>query len=238
MTSRRAVRYVWPAVPPGGAAEPDASPATSLPGLDIVQTVVEDAAQQRRPQLASALELVGSGAASVMVVPTLRTLAGSLRELVGVIDWLEAAGGALVTEDTGLDTASPAGSTTVALLREVASWEDSPGPDRPSRGRPSLNRLAPELAERIVSLRAGGMSLQAVADQLNAEGIPTPRGGTRWRPSSVQAALGYRRPRPPMPGMPPPPPHVGRPPHAGPPPNAGPPPHAGPPPDAGPPPHA
>jgi hypothetical protein len=38
------------------------------------------------------------------------------------------------------------------------------------------------------------MTLQAIADVLNAEGIPTLRGGAQWRPSSVQSAAGYRRP--------------------------------------------
>jgi hypothetical protein len=38
------------------------------------------------------------------------------------------------------------------------------------------------------------MTLQAIADRLNEEGIPTLRGGKQWRPSSVQAATGYRRP--------------------------------------------
>jgi hypothetical protein len=37
------------------------------------------------------------------------------------------------------------------------------------------------------------MTLQAIADQLNAEGVPTPRGGAKWRPSSVQTAAGYKR---------------------------------------------
>jgi recombinase len=44
-------------------------------------------------------------------------------------------------------------------------------------------------------MREQGMTLQAIADQLNDEGIPTIRGGKKWRPSSVQAAAGYRRPR-------------------------------------------
>ena len=44
-------------------------------------------------------------------------------------------------------------------------------------------------------MRDGVMTLQAIADRLNAEGVPTLRGGTRWRPSSVQAAAGYRRPK-------------------------------------------
>ena len=43
-------------------------------------------------------------------------------------------------------------------------------------------------------MRNANMTLQAIADQLNAEGVPTLRGGAMWRPSSVQAALGYRRP--------------------------------------------
>jgi recombinase len=42
-------------------------------------------------------------------------------------------------------------------------------------------------------MRAQGMTLQAIADQLNEEGVPTVRGGTKWRHSSVQAAAGYRR---------------------------------------------
>ena len=43
-------------------------------------------------------------------------------------------------------------------------------------------------------MRAQGLSLQAICDILNAEGVPTLRGGTHWRPSSVQAATGYKRP--------------------------------------------
>ena len=37
--------------------------------------------------------------------------------------------------------------------------------------------------------------LQAIADTLNERGVPTLRGGQQWRPSSVQAAAGYRRPK-------------------------------------------
>ena len=52
----------------------------------------------------------------------------------------------------------------------------------------------PALKERIVTMRTSGMTLQAIADVLNAEGVPTLRGGAKWRPSSVQSAAGYRRP--------------------------------------------
>ena len=33
------------------------------------------------------------------------------------------------------------------------------------------------------------MTLQAICDTLNAEGVPTPRGGTHWRPTSLRSIL-------------------------------------------------
>jgi hypothetical protein len=59
-------------------------------------------------------------------------------------------------------------------------------------GRPAVAD-DPGLSQRIAAMRAEGMTLQAIADQLNAEGVPTVRGGAKWRHSSVQAAAGYRR---------------------------------------------
>jgi Recombinase len=54
----------------------------------------------------------------------------------------------------------------------------------------------PDLHERISEMRAPGMTLQAIADPLNEEGVPTVTGGAKWRHSSVQAAAGYlRQPR-------------------------------------------
>jgi hypothetical protein len=62
-----------------------------------------------------------------------------------------------------------------------------------SGGRPAVSDR-PLLQRRIATMRASGMTLQAIADTLNAEGVPTLRGGAEWRPSSVQAATGYKRP--------------------------------------------
>jgi DNA invertase Pin-like site-specific DNA recombinase len=54
----------------------------------------------------------------------------------------------------------------------------------------------PELRARIERMRERQMSLQEIADTLNAEGVPTVRGGAKWRPSSLQAVTGYRRKQP------------------------------------------
>lgn len=156
----------------------------------------------RDGSLESALERIAAGEFSALLVVQLAAIAGSLREVIALLDWLERVGARLVALDVGLDTGSAPGQLTVAALREIARWEHEPGPDRPPRGRPGLASHAPELSGRISALREQGLSLQAIADALNADGVPTPRGGRQWRPSSVQATLGYRRP-PPGPPLPP-----------------------------------
>src|SRR5437764_363277 len=47
-----------------------------------------------------------------------------------------------------------------------------------------------EDAERIRRERAAGASLRQIAGGLNADGVPTPRGGSEWRPSSLERLLG------------------------------------------------
>jgi hypothetical protein len=144
-----------------------------------------------------ALERIAAGVQRTLEVERLGEIARSLRQLTALLDWLAEAGADLVAHDVQLDTRTPEGRRMVALLYEIESWE----PERP-RGRPGLARHAPHLVERIAELRERGLSLNAIAATLNAEDVPTPRGGTEWRASSVQAALGYRRPPPPPPGAP------------------------------------
>lgn len=167
---------------------------TGFEGLEVV----------RGGSLESVLERVAEGEFSTLVVVRLRAVGGSLRELIALLDWLQDVGARLVATDVDLDTASVAGRRTVAALREIVRWEHEPGPGRAPRGRPGLTVRAPELSERIAGMRERGLSLQAIAEALDADGVPTPRGGRHWRPSSVQAVLGYRRPppRPPLPPLP------------------------------------
>ena len=177
--------------------------ATDAPAFEVLDTIIDEGGPGREA-LGRALELLAAGDAEVLLTDRLRSVAGSLREVLALIDWLEVAEAHLVALDVGLDTGSENGRAHVALLREIAGWDRAPESGRAPRGRPGLLGRRPELAERIVALREEGLSLQRIADLLNADGVPTPRGGARWRPSSVQAALGYRRPRPPVPGAPPP----------------------------------
>jgi resolvase-like protein len=201
-----------------------------IEGVEVIE-VVGDGGGPARSGLAGALELLAAKEATVLVVAQLRDAASSLGELVRLLAWLEEAGAALIAVDVGFDSGEAGARQAVALLREVERWDREPHPDRRPRGRPGLSSVDPELAQRLARLRERGLSLQAIADVLNAERVPTPRQGAEWRPSSVQAALGYRRPRPPAPGAPPvPPPRPSAAPHGSPPGPSGPPPRHGPPP--------
>jgi hypothetical protein len=203
--ARPAIAYLRPLEASGDADEGAVSAGTNFE----VVAVVRDANGPVRTGLADALERIAAGEASTLVVARLGAVAHSLRELGSVLDWLQAARADLVALDVDLDTGTSAGRRIVALLREIERWEREPMPGRPPRGRPGLAVGAPKLSDRISKMRERGLSLQSIADALNADGVPTPRGGARWRPSSVQTALGYRRPRPPVPGAPPPPPPHG-----------------------------
>ena len=45
------------------------------------------------------------------------------------------------------------------------------------------------LAQRLQQMRSGGMSLQKIADQLQAEGVPTLSGRGHWQKGSVERLL-------------------------------------------------
>jgi DNA invertase Pin-like site-specific DNA recombinase len=172
--------------------------------------VARDADDTSRPALERsgltyALEhLVGSHA-SCLIVAELQRLGGSAAELGGVLRWLRDRGLRLVAMDVDLDTEAADGRIAAEALISVGEREDHPGdrrirastPDADVGGRPGRPavRDLPELQEHIRAMRSAGMTLQAIADRLNEEGVPTMRGGREWRPSSVQVAAGYRRPR-------------------------------------------
>ena len=175
-------------------------------GLRLLQVVRERELQHRRhplerPGLAYALEQIAAGNASGLVVSDLSRLSHSLPDLGRVLEWLAGRDARFVAAGPGLDTEEEAGRLALRAIIEVSRWERERLVERTRNGMREARRKGPasvaddpELSERIARMRAAGATLQAIADHLNTEGIPTVRGGARWRPSSVQAAAGYRRP--------------------------------------------
>jgi peptidoglycan hydrolase-like protein with peptidoglycan-binding domain/DNA invertase Pin-like site-specific DNA recombinase len=158
-----------------------------------------------RPGLGYALECLEAKQASCLVVANLRRLSHSVADLGRILEVIGRAGGRLVALDVGVDTATPEGRKAANVLVSVSGWERQRLAERTRQGleaarakggavgRPSVHDV-PALKQWIVELRNSGLTLQAIADRLNAEGVPTLRGGERWRPSAVQAAAGYKRP--------------------------------------------
>jgi DNA invertase Pin-like site-specific DNA recombinase len=157
----------------------------------------------RRPGLEYALEQLGDGVASGLVVARLEALCPSLADLGDVLDEIQERGGRLVCIEPDIDTHRAEGRTIVLALSAVSRQERERLAARTrkgletARGRRAATRPAledrPDLRDRIVAMRRRGMTLQAIADVLNAEGVPTVRGGKRWRPSSLHAATAVER---------------------------------------------
>ena len=151
------------------------------------------------------MEQIAEGKARGLVVSDLRRLSRSIVDLGRLMEWFRDAGAGLIALDLGVDTSTPAGHEVAATLITLGDWESERiarrtrsglaevrAAGRPA-GRPAVGDR-PDLVDRITAMRAAGLTLQGIANQLNNEGVPTMRGGVMWRPSSVQAALGYRRP--------------------------------------------
>jgi DNA invertase Pin-like site-specific DNA recombinase len=177
-------------------------------GLALVASVHDmeaDGNPNAHPSLVWALEQLAEGKAEVLVVPRLRDLSRNVANLPPLLSWFTEEHRRLIAIDLALDTDTEEGRLAAAAVAGVGGWEHELISERTRRGLEaarsrgaSQGRTAvadvPELADRIQAMREQGMTLQAIADRLNEEGVPTLRGGAMWRPSSVQRATGYRRP--------------------------------------------
>jgi DNA invertase Pin-like site-specific DNA recombinase len=174
-------------------------------GWQIVE-VVEDAGfsarDLKRPGVRAALEELERGRADALVVSKLDRLSRSMLDFTAVMAKAQKEGWALVALDCAVDTTTPAGEAMAHVLATFAQFERRLIGQRTREalavrrkegvrlGRPQS--IPPKLARRIRSMRSRGLTLQAICDKLNGEGVPTPRGGSVWRPTSLRAALRTR----------------------------------------------
>jgi DNA invertase Pin-like site-specific DNA recombinase len=152
----------------------------------------------RRPGLHAAMEACRDGRAAGIVVERLDRLTYSVEDLAYLMQRAVADRFFLVAPDVGLDLTTDRGAHLASVLALAAGWQPrgvgrravlalEHRRDGESRGRPSSTPAV--LADRIRAMRSAGATLQAICDSLNAEGVPTPRGGTQWRPTSLRAIV-------------------------------------------------
>lgn len=166
-------------------------------------TFVEDAGfsgkSLRRPGIEAALEALRSGRADTLVVAKLDRLSRSLLDFAGLMNRAARERWALVALDLGVDTTTPQGEMVANVMATFAQFERRLIAERTRAalavkrqqgvrlGRPRT--LPEQVVERIAAERTAGRSLQAIADMLTEEGVPTAQGGRRWYASTVRAVL-------------------------------------------------
>lgn len=171
-------------------------------GWDAVEYVTDDgysAKSLARPGIADALDRLRAGKAGVLVVSKLDRLSRSLLDFASLMAQAEREGWRLVVLDMQIDTTQPSGELMAHVLASFAHYERRIIGQRTSNalqqlkaqgkrlGRPRV--MSESVTERIVSEREQGKTLAAIADALNADSVPTARGGARWYPSTVKAVL-------------------------------------------------
>lgn len=151
-----------------------------------------------------------------LIVPALSRLARSTRLALATIDRLDAAGAPLISCSEQIDTAGPCGKMITTMLAAVAQLERDMIAERTAaalatiraKGRKTGGRYAPfgfDIAgdgstltpnareqatlDRIASMHREGFALRAIAAALEADGVTTKSGGTRWAAKTVASAL-------------------------------------------------
>jgi DNA invertase Pin-like site-specific DNA recombinase len=148
-----------------------------------------------RPALSEALQVLADGDAGALVVSKLDRLARSVHDFAALVRIAEREGWGIVALDLGVDMTTPTGGLLANVTASVAEWERKIISVRTSEalaqkraegvrlGRP--RELDPAIGHRIRTKRSEGLTLQAIADDLNAEAIATSR-GKEWSPALVR----------------------------------------------------
>lgn len=183
----------------------------SLYDLELVRVVVDAGASAKslnRPGLADALGALDSGEAEGLLVAKLDRLTRSVKDLGTLLEGYFGSRFSLLSVADQIDTSTAAGRLVLNVLASVSQWEREAIGERTSAalrhkqsqgehvGSPALgwemqdgalvrNAQEETALARLAALRAQGLTYRAIAQTLNAEGVPTKRGGN-WNPGTVQ----------------------------------------------------
>lgn len=169
--------------------------------LEIIADEGESGSKVDRPGLLIVKDKLARGEAQALIVAKQDRLMRSSLGWAQIVSESKDQKWSLICLDINLDTASPMGECMGTILAAIAQLELEQIRKRTKDalavkkaqgvrlGRPAT--MPEETRARINALRNSGVTLQGVADTLNAEGIPTARGGSKWYASTVQKAIGY-----------------------------------------------
>lgn len=152
-----------------------------------------------RPKLIDALKRLDNKEADALIVTRIDRLARSTKDFLDIVDRANKNGWRLILLDLNLDTSTYQGRFVVTIMSALAEMErgiiaeraKDIHKDRRERGVVwgvdigPKQVVSPILLDKIKVLRGMGYSYKHIADQLNRDGIQTPRGKS-WYPSSIK----------------------------------------------------
>jgi DNA invertase Pin-like site-specific DNA recombinase len=172
--------------------------------LDVIgEATGASSATLQRAGLQDVLARLDAGEADVLVVAKLDRLSRSVAQGAQVMERAQRRGWSLVALDFGLDTTTPAGEMVANVILSTAQYErrligqrtrDALAAKRAAGvrlGRPQS--LSDAVVARVAAERAAGRSFRAIAAALQADGVPTARGGATWHASAVRAVAESQR---------------------------------------------
>jgi DNA invertase Pin-like site-specific DNA recombinase len=179
--------------------------AVKASGDQLVE-VIEDAGVSgkdcNRDGLQRALRMLTEGEADGLIAVALDRLTRNTADMAALMEWFGHHHYTLRLLDVGVDSSTAAGEVVLNVMAAVAQMiRKQTGEktravlrDMKSRGLPISRPAAPSpIVERVQSLYADGLGFTAIARLLEAEGVPTARGGA-WQASTIQSTLGLRKP--------------------------------------------
>ncbi|SDD98524.1 recombinase family protein [Rhodococcus tukisamuensis] len=148
----------------------------------------------------TAFEAVARGDAGGLVVSRVDRLCRPIVDLLRLLGVSRAEGWSVHLVDLDLDTGTPAGRMAADIITRSVSSAQQRTSERTKVGLTAKKErgervgaapsLPVEVTRRILVERAGGRTLQAIADGLMSDGIPTARGGSKWFAATIKAILG------------------------------------------------
>lgn len=183
-------------------------------GMEVAAVIVdegESGSTMQRPGMAAMLGMVDEGSIDCIVTSKADRISRSLRDLLNLTARLDERGVGLLTIDEQVDTSSPLGKAMAQmrgvfaeLERELIRSRTRAGMQAAKAkgvrlGRPCVgwsvvngamvpNDRYPVVA-RAHELRAGGLTMQQVADTMNTEGFTTGSGFGKLAPPAISRLL-------------------------------------------------
>lgn len=153
----------------------------------------------KRSALNDAMKRLDKGEASALIVSKLDRLTRSVADFLTILERSRKGSWSLIIGDLAIDTSTPMGEAMATISATFAQLERRRIGERTKDGlaqkklqgvvlgRPVVMQAS--TIEKIISLHNQGKGFNEIARILNAEAIPTTRGGSHWYASTVSKTL-------------------------------------------------